>query len=199
MVAVLVTDCFQEIFFICCSRGCGCFYPQLRQGAARKEVSLNVTALMSLLSCHNQSTTEGFGSAPPTRTIFRADFFPLYLCLSQASAVEMELVPGKVLVLITLFCCAPLWKRTSLLMMNHTWYSEFSVLVSVAVSCSWTWLKGREEVWRSWSHTSLGVLIWQTVSTARLLTSNWRDRLEPRLQNKNISKKVLLSLNFYVM
>lgn len=65
-----------------------------------------------------------------------------------------------------------------------TWYSTVSVLVSVAACCSSVCVSGREELWSSWSHTSFGVETGQTGSTPRLLTSNSRDRLEPRLQKE---------------
>lgn len=65
-----------------------------------------------------------------------------------------------------------------------TWYSVLRVLVSLEASCSIAWVSGREEVWSSWSHTSLGVVTEHMVSTPKVLTSNSSDRLEPLLQNK---------------
>lgn len=65
---------------------------------------------------------------------------------------------------------------------SFTWYSAFSVLMSMTASCSSVCVRGRVEVWSSCSHTSFGVETEQTGSTVRLLTSNSRERLEPRLQ-----------------
>lgn len=73
-----------------------------------------------------------------------------------------------------------------------TWYSVLSVLVSLEASCSIAWVRGREEVWSNWSHTSLGVVTEHMVSTPKVLTSNSSDRLEPLLQNK--TTQVMLSL-----
>lgn len=64
---------------------------------------------------------------------------------------------------------------------SFTWYSEFSVFVSLAACCSMACWRGREEVWSSWSHTSLGVETEQIGSTPNVLTSNCSERLEPRL------------------
>lgn len=69
-----------------------------------------------------------------------------------------------------------------------TWYSTFSVFVSLAACSSIACVRGREEVWSSWSHTSFGVETEHTGSTPKLLTSNSRDRFEPRLQKYNIQE-----------
>lgn len=69
-----------------------------------------------------------------------------------------------------------------------TWYSVLRVFVSLAASCSIVWVSGRQEVWSNWSHTSFGVETEHTCSTPKVLTSNSRDRLEPRLKNEMIKK-----------
>lgn len=71
-----------------------------------------------------------------------------------------------------------------------TWYSVFSVCVSFAACCSAACASGRDEVWSSWSKTSLGVVTEQKDSTPKELTSNSRERLEPRLETITYLKLV---------